>query len=237
MVRLDFYLSYNLITMNNNQFKFNSNNGQIPPQMMMLNGMGKRTNSAYKFMIILVIGILPLLLCALFIVDSSMATEFKQWGSAGVKNATIDVDYGFMWLIGLAVYIAIFPVCIFLTKISDEISLDIVPGTSAAGLVMLNMFVIPHSSAWFLLLSIPSFLIIGFIIGIIVIAFVTISAFNKKMIEAQNNPEFKQMVNELQKMQGQNPGQGPMPTKKPDAKVEGNPFVDVEDESENDEEK
>ncbi len=225
---MEIYLSYNLITMNNNQFKFNSNNGQIPPQMMMLNGMGKRTNSAYKFMIMLVIGILPLLLCALFIVDSSMASEFKQWGSAGVKNATVDVDYGFMWLIGLAVYIAIFPVCIFLTKISDEISLDIIPGTSAAGLVMLNMFVIPHSSAWFLLLSIPSFLIIGFIIGIIVIAFVTISAFNKKMIEAQNNPQFKEMAEKIRKAQGANPSNPTEPRKD----LDKNPYVDVEDETE-----
>ncbi len=220
--------------MNNNNFNFNKN--QIPQQMMM-NNMQSRTNSAYRFLIMLLVGILPLLLCSLFIVDFSMATEFKQWGSLGVKNARIDVDYGIMWLIGLVVYVAIFPICILLTKLSDEIKMDIIPGTSAAGLVMLNMFVIPHTSAWFLLLSIPSFLIIGYIIGVIVIVFVTISNFNKQIIKAQNNPEFKQMVDELQKMQGQNPGQGPTTNKKQDSQVEGNPFVDVEDESEDDEEK
>ncbi len=216
---------------NNNQFKFNLNNGQIPPQMMMQG----RTNSAYKFLIVMLVGILPLLLCSLFIVDASMAQDFKQWGANGVTHATIDISYGFMWLIGIAIYIATFPVCFFLVGISEEIKLDVVPGTSAAALVMLNMFVIPHSSAWFLLLSIPSFLIIGFVIGVVVIIINTLKKINNEIVKAQNNPEFKKMVDELQKMQGMQPGQ--QPNKKTNTKVENNPFVDVEDESEEDEEK
>ncbi len=223
--------------MNNNQFKFNMNNAAMPQQMMMQN----RTNSAYKFLIVMLVGIIPLLLCAMFIVDSSMADEFKQWGQNGVTHANKDVSYGVMWLIGLAVYIAIFPICILLTKLSDEVKLDIIPSTSSAGLIMLNMFVIPHTSAWFLLLSIPSFFIIGYIIGVIVIVVLTLKKINNEIVKAQNNPEFQQMVSELQKMQGMNPGGGPMPGQKPnptpDKKIEDNPYVDVEDESEDEEEK
>ncbi len=235
--------------MNNNNNRNNRNNmfnqmggngrGQIPINPMMT--MGKPTNSALKFLIVMLIGILPLLLCSIFIYDPTMVDDFKQWGEGFGQFAIIEVQYGFMWLIGLSVYLAIFPMIVLLTKINKEIKLDVVPFTSAAALAMLNMFVIPHSSRWFLLLSIPSFAIIGFIIGVVVMAVMIMNTLQRQMNQLQDNPEFKQFVDEVQKMQQNNPnfnngrpinnGQTkPNQPKKEDFK--DNPFVDVPEEDE-----
>lgn len=220
---------------NNNQFNANMNKNMNGfPMNAMMNG--PRTNSAVKFMIVLLLGILPLLLCSLLITDSSMTEEFKQWGQTGPKNAIWDIDYGFMWLIGIAVYISIFPIVGLLTKITKEVKLDVIPLTSAAGLAMLNMFVIPHTSAWFLLLSIPAFSLIGAIIGLVVMVVMIVKQLNKQLTTMQEDPKFKEMMDQLQGLQGaQGPQAGRQPNggpKQSQKKFEDNPFVDIPEEDE-----
>ncbi len=218
----------------NNQFN-NMNRKQIPMGSL----MGQRTNSAYKFLISLAIGILPLLLCSLFITDPEMAGEFNQWGNGGPQNAILEVQYGFMWLIGLIVYISIFPIILAITKLTKEVKLDVIPSAAASGLAMLNMFVIPHSSRWFLLLSIPSFAIIGYIIGMFVMVLIVVNSINKQMDQLQNDPNFKQMMDQVQRMQGQNPNMMNMPNNKNNKPannkkdIKNNPFVDVDIEEDN----
>lgn len=218
--------------MNNFKNQFNNMNSKnINPMMI---GSSK-TSSAIKFSIAMLLGILPLLLCSLFIIDSSMAEQFKQWGQNGATNQTIDIDYGFMWLIGLAIYIGIFPLIIFLTKITKEIKLDVIPLTSSLALVMLNMFVIPHSSAWFLMLSIPSFFIIGYIIGSVFVVFYILSNMNKQFKTMQDDPKVKEMLEQMQKMQGMNPNMPKDFGKKNEKQNDQNPFVDIPTEDEEDE--
>ncbi len=214
--------------MNNFNNQFNNMNKNGMGRLPLGQVMGAKTNSAVKFMIALMLGVVPLLLCALFITDQTMVTEFKQWGSQGPLNTKIDVDYGFMWLIGLGVYISIFPIIYLITKLTKEVKLDVIPPTAAAGLAMLNMFVIPHSSAWFLLLSLPSFAIIGYIIGAFVMVIIIVKNINAQMSKLQNDPEFKKMVDQLQNGQGAN---GAFGNKKPNNDYKSNPFVDIPDET------
>lgn len=218
--------------MNNN---FNNMNRQnipgMPPGLL----AGGRTNSGFKFLIAMLLGILPLLLCAMFITDESMANEFKQWGAQGNTTATTYVDYGFMWLIGIVIYIAIFPVIYFLTKVTNEIKLDVIPSTSAAALAMLNMFVIPHSHAAFLILSLPAFAIIGYIAGAFVMVILMIKTLQSQVKKAQNDPEFKNMMQQMQQqMQGQQPGFNNRPPQKKVNKEDykDNPYVDIPEEEE-----
>ncbi len=217
----------------NNRNNFNGRGGpQIPMQMM----MGSKSNSAYKFMIVLLLGILPLLLCSMFITDSSMAGEFNQWPNGTAQTAIIDIDYGFMWLIGLGVYILIFPTIVLITKFTKEVKMDVIPATASFGLAMLNMFVIPHTSAWFLILSIPSFLIIGYIIGVFVTVFISLAMINKQMTKVQNDPQFKEMMDKIQEAQNKQMNHGGQGQNKKQPKFGNNPFVDIPEENKNDEE-
>lgn len=210
----------------NNQFNNMNKNGMngLPMGAM----MGTKTNSAIKFMVVLLLGVLPLLICSLLITDPNMTDQFKQWGPSGPKNASIHIDYGFMWLIGIALYIAIFPVIYLITGLTKEVKMDVMPATSAAGLAMLNMFVIPHTSAWFLILSLPSFAIIGFIIGLFVMLVIIVKKINKQMNDLQKNPEFKKMMDQFQGKQGAN---GAFGNNKPNNDYKSNPFVDIPNET------
>ncbi len=208
----------------------------LPPGLL----SGGRTNSAFKFLIAMLLGILPLLLCSMFIVDFDMANQFKQWGSAGNTTATLDLDYGLMWLMGIAIYIAIFPIIVLLTKLTKEVKMDVMPVTSASALAMLNMFVIPHSHAAFLILSLPAFAIIGYILGAFVMVIMMIRGMQASMAKMQNDPEFKKMMEQMQRGQGM-PGQpGFNPNPKPQPKVQDkdfkdNPYVDIPEEEEDEE--
>lgn len=207
-------------------------------------GGPQRTNTAIKFIVCMLVGILPLLVCALLVTSSSSspsADAFKQWGNAG-SNAKYQIDYGFMWLIGILVYILTFPIVIVLTRITNgAVKLDVIPSTGACALAMLNMFVIPHSHAAFLILSIPAFALIGYVVGAFVMVMVYIKAMQSQVRRMQQDPQMKEAMDQMQRMaQGQNPNQ-PKPNnqgkniKKDDYKQ--NPYVDVpedEEEGEND---
>ncbi len=216
--------------------KLNNKNINGHPMSAM---MAQKTNTAVKFIIVMVLGILPLLLCALFITDETMASQFKQWGSQG-SQAQHYMDYGFMWLLGIAIYVATFAILILITGLTKEVQLDVVPATSAASLAMLNMFVIPHSHAAFLILSLPAFAIIGYIIGVFVVVIVAIKRLQKQINKAQQDPEFQKMMNDIQKQMGQpgmkpQPGQfnkGKGPNKPQEKDYKDNPYVDVPDDEE-----
>ncbi len=220
-----------------NQFNMNK------PPIGMMPGMGKKTNTAFKFLIVMLLGILPLLLCALFIGAEGMESQFKQWGSSGAINTTVQIDYGFMWLIGLVLFIAIFPVIILLDKFVSDINLDVMPITSAAGLAMLNLWVIPHSHAAFLILSLPAFAIIGYIIGMFVMIVIVIKNAQKQIDKLQKDPNFKKMMDQMQKggptgfpnpnTMNQNKNVNSKPGKKQDYK--DNPFVDIPEEQDEEE--
>ncbi len=187
--------------------------------------LGGKTNTAIKFLIVMIIGIIPLLLCSLFLTATDMASEFKQWGQQG-SQATTEIDYGYMWLIGIGLYLITFPIIFLISGLSKEVNVDIIPATSAASLAMLNMFVIPHTSAYFLILSLPAFAFIGYIIGTFVMIIHTIKKLQRQMNALQQDPEVKKMMKDFEnQMNGQAPTKG-----KKDYK--DNPFVDIKEEDE-----
>lgn len=212
---------------------FNNFNNQNNPFMNMPKGMQpqmKRTHGAIKLLIVFFLGIIPFILCAAFIIPNNLpAGSFNQWpetfpGSFG----GIDVSYGIMWLIGIAVYIVTMIVGFLLGKYVKGIELDIIPLLSAASLAMLNLFVIPHSDSIFMILSLPSFALIGFIIGTFIMMTMGIRTFFKEMNNLQNNESsvLKDIQNSIKKQE-----------EKKDKTYEDNPFVDVKnDEDEDDEE-
>ncbi len=213
--------------------------------MNMMMGPGGRTNTAIKFIIVMALGVLPLALCALFITDPEMASQFKQWGQFGKTNASLYMDYGFMWLLGLALYILIFPVIYLLSNLTKEVKLDVIPATSAAGLATLNMFVIPHTHAAFLILSLPSFAIIGYIFGSFIMIISALKKMQRDMKKMQNNPEFQErmkkmqndpqfqkMMEDFKKQQGIN-----IPKSGEQKDIKDNPYVDIPEEEKEDEEK
>lgn len=201
-----------------------------------------KTNSAIKYSVAFLLGVIPLLLTAMFI-GSTGNQEFNQWGQAG-EPGTINtyIDYGLMWLIGLAIYIASVTLISIIGSYEKIkfIHLDIIPATSGFGLAMLNLFVIPHSAQIFMILSIPSFFLIGYIIGVFVMLFTSISKMQRDIRKSGITQEdiMKQMMNGQQNPFMQN-------NKHPDAKVtkpknktnyEDNPFVDVSENEDNDDE-
>ncbi len=208
----------------NNKFNFNQNINQSQINASL---MGARTNSAIKFLIVILLGLVPLLICSYFITANGMEGDFHQWGKEGSKHATVFVDYGVMWLIGLTVYFLIFPIIYLLTKLTNEVKLDVIPSTSAVGLAMLNMFVIPHTSAYFLILSLPCFALIGFIIGMIVMISLIVANINTQMKKMQNDPNIKKMMDQLQNGGLNNPN-----VNKKNKDLSNNPYVDIPGEDE-----
>ncbi len=207
--------------MNNNN-NFNPNNQmKINPAMFAQN----KTSSALKFLITICLGMLPFLLCAMFIYADGMIGEFHQWGEDGMAgnfSNAITVSYGVMWLIGIAVYVGVIGITFALTKFVKDIKGDVVPPVSSMAIAMLNMFVIPHTSIYFILLSIPAFAIIGYILGAIIMVFIFVANLKGQMAKMQNDPQMKKMMDDLQKQAGQ----------KPKNDIKNNPFVDIKDDEE-----
>lgn len=226
--------------MNNNQPGMNRNQNpfnNLPPALR-----PKNTNTSLKFLLALILGVLPMLMCILFIglggPDSGSVnwSDFNQWGTSAQNKAWI-VSYGIMWLIGISVYIAIIIIVVILTKFVEDINLDVLPLISGLSLAMFNMFIIPHFSPWFLLISVPAFMIIGYVIGAIVSVSIALSIMQKEMSKNSDNPNsaFKQMQ---EQMRANNPNLAnkPKPTNKKKTKYKDNPFVDLkEDEDDEDE--
>ncbi|NQX83154.1 MAG: hypothetical protein HRS50_00365 [Mycoplasmataceae bacterium] len=204
--------------MNNFNKNMNQNNPFINIQKM----KPKKTNGAIKFTFAVLLGIVPLLLCALF-VTSSGNQEFNQWGATtGLEK--IKIDYGLMWLLGIGIYIISLVITIIMIKIIKNIYLDIVPLVSSSGLVLLNMFVIPHSDSLFLILSVPSFLIIGYIIGIIIVIISSMNSIRKEIIKTQENGH--NPLHDLQKQSNK-----PI-NKEKNNEYKDNPFIDVDSKNE-----
>lgn len=210
----------------NNFNNFNPNNQmKINPAMFAQN----RTSSALKFLISICLGMIPFILCSLFIFAEGMIGDFHQWGENGIPgnfNNYIVVSYGVMWLIGLLVYVAIIGITYALTIFVKDIKGDVIPPVSAMAVAMLNMFVIPHTSIYFLLLSLPAFAIIGYILGALIMVFVFIGNLKKQMLKMQEDPQMKKMMDELQSK-----------AKQQNNDIKNNPFVDVKAEDEEKEDK
>ncbi len=168
---------------------------QIPNQKNLISGFNsilgtKRTKGSIKFIVFAFLGMLPLLLCCLFF--TSTTHDFKQWGPNGFTDPTsaaMDINYGFMWLVGLATVIGSFIILWMFIKFSDFIFADTIPLFFSTSFAMLNMFVIPHSSQWFLFLSLPAFAIIGYVFGVIVMIFIFIKEFQLKIRSLERNGE------------------------------------------------
>ncbi|BDU67722.1 MAG: hypothetical protein TYPL_3750 [Candidatus Tyloplasma litorale] len=230
---------------NNQQNPFKNLNYKMPPGMM----QQKKTQGYIKLLMIILLGIFPLLICSVFI-TSTGSQEFNQWGDTGyqVKNYTWTIDYGFMWLLGIAIFIFSLVINKILADKIKTINLDTLPLVSSASLAMLNLFVIPHSKQIFLILSLPSFAIIGYILGVIIVIFITITQLRKQMMQMENDPEMKNAMNQFQNMfKGPNSGKlndhkkhnntkNSSNSNKNNKDYKNNPFVDVKDEEEEDKE-
>lgn len=230
---------------NNNPFQNMGQGPQLPPGF----AIGRRTSGSTKFLIVLLLGVLPFLLCSIFLMDPNMADQFKQWGKTGhTMTRSLDLNYGLMWLVGIGVFAATqFILTIIIGKFK-EVGADVRPGTTAFSLMMMNFFLIPHVSAWFLILSIPAFLIIGYIIGVIIGAFIMFANIKKQVTKMQSDPNFAEILEKMQQGHGGmnptfNPNANGKGNKKPNLDVEkpkpkdyaDNPFVDVKDEDEDQE--
>lgn len=209
----------------------NNYNNKMPnnPFMNMQLMQIKRTPGVIRFTFAVMLGILPLLICAMFISPNDINQVFKQWGEAGIQTK-VTVDYGLMWLIGFAVYISSLLVTTTIVKYVKGISIDVVPITAAAGLAMMNMFVIPHSSQWWLLLSLPSFWLIGYIVGIFIMLVSSIKVIQSEILKMQDNGEnpFENTILDKQNSKKKSD----INKKQLEDFEEGNPFVDVEEDEE-----
>lgn len=181
--------------------KNNQNINNINQENLSLNNnfmMQQRTSGAWRLTTTFFLGMVPLLLCCTFI-STSDGQEFYQWPHGFPSTIKVDVDYGIMWLIGIAIYVGALTINYFLIKFFNQIKIDTIPLTASAGLAMLNLFVIPHSSPYFLLLSLPSFAIIGYILGVIIVIFITIFQIRKQFQIMQNDPNMKEKMEEFKK--------------------------------------
>ncbi len=231
--------------MNNfNQFN-NMNMGKGPNPQMML--MGGKTLGSIKFTVAVLVGLLPLMLACMFIgASGSYEGTFHQWGPTGeTSTVLVYIDYGWMWLIGIGLYIGSMVTAVMLSRYVKSINVDVIPLVSAGALGMLNLFVIPHSNQAFLILSLPSFAIIGYIMGGIVMVVTALTNMQRNMQKMQNDPNVKKMMEDFeeqmkknnpqmynQMMQGrQNTPGAPKPSDKK-KEYEDNPYVDIPEEDE-----
>ena len=207
--------------MSNNPF----NQGKNSMNLEMLKQY--RTKPLIKYSVSAFCGLLSFIL--LITLVSTTDVHFEQWSNGHATEWT--VSYGILWLIGFGALAFNIILASLIVRFFSDVKIDTIPLVVSWSFAAFSFLIIP-APIWAEFLLIPLFAIIGFIAGMVGVLFFSLYKFTK---EARKNPN-----------NGQNPfasmgPNGPYNNNNPnindpnshEEKHEDNPFVDIEDEDNN----